>query len=365
MLLHGGVVLGLPALAALALVGCSAGGSSESAFGGSGSHLPPDASAPDGALFDGSAGGDDAGGPADGASCGSVLLGASAQPGNVVVVFDQSNSMRQAFASGDAGATAPKWQVARDALAAAVQPIAASLRLGAIFFPTQPQPAGGTCGLVDLIDVAPPQIALTPGAAFLSSWGAHFAAPGWATILSTPLADALHKADLALADPFAFPGKRVVVVLTDGAPTCITAAAAVAAPVLAMASRGITTYVVGLPGSAGATALLDKLAAAGGTQHFLTPADAQALTAALAAIASGAVDPCTLTLDPPAPDPAKVWLYTTDANGTQTEVPQSDGWSVSADGATATLTGALCDGATHGAFTAMQFVFGCPLGGPH
>lgn len=299
-------------------------------------------------------------------ACGSVLLGASAQPGNVVVVFDQSNSMGQKLTPADGGAPEPKWAVARDALAAAVAPLASSLRLGAVFFPSQPAPAGTNCGLVDEITASPPQIALSPGAAFLGAWSAHFSDPAWTTILSTPLVLALQRADAALADPFPLSGPRVVVVLTDGAPTCDTNHAHLLAPVQAMAARGIQTWVIGLPGSATAATLLDDLAAAGGSGHYLSPADPAALTAALVSIARGVVDPCTLTLSPAAPDPSKVWLYATDAaSGAVSEILASEGWSVSADGATATLTGALCDRAKQGAFADLQFVFGCPLGATH
>ena len=364
------VVIGIAAWTVAALAACSGTGSAESAF--SAAHDP-------GATDGGAAGGTDGGGlgdafavdePDDDAAlddadtCGSVLLGAEAQPGNVVVVFDQSNSMRQPFEVTDAGVKTPKWQVARDALAAAVTPIAGKLRAGAVFFPTEPKPANGTCGLVDPITAAT-QIAIQDAAPFVGAWQAHFGG-SWATILSTPLAAALAKADTALADPFPFSGPRVVVVMTDGAPTCVTDPATIVAPVTDMASRGIKTFVVGLPGSTTASALLDQIAVAGGSGAYLSPADPAALQAALAGIAQGAVDACTLTLSPPAPDPSKVYLYVTDAQtGVQTEEPATAGWSVSADGATASLTGALCDQAKTGAFSAIQFVFGCPLSGPH
>jgi hypothetical protein len=366
--------LALAASVGLAVVSCGTSSDGDgSAFGDghAGSSGEPDTGgsdgggAADGFVIDGGAGTDE---DADAESCGSVLLGAQAQPGNVVVVFDQSDSMGQSFSAPDAGATGPKWKVARDALATAVQPVSGSLRAGAIFFPTAPKQAGsGTCGgKVDPITSAPPQIGIQDGAAFLTAWSAHFGDPAWKLVLSTPLKIALDEANAALADPFPFPGPRVVVVMTDGAPTCITDPAQILAPVEDMATRGVTTYVVGLPGSSKAATLLNALAVAGGTGQYLTPADPQSLADALAGIAKGAVDVCTMALSPAPPDPSKVYLYVTDqATGMQREVPMSDGWSLAPDGATATLTGMLCDQAKAGAFSAIQFVFGCPLHGPH
>ena len=49
-------------------------------------------------------------------------------PGNIIVVFDQSDSMGQKFTDADAGTTdagllLPKWEAAENALVAAVTPI--------------------------------------------------------------------------------------------------------------------------------------------------------------------------------------------------------------------------------------------------
>src|SRR5688500_728621 len=62
--------------------------------------------------------------------CGAVELDAKPVPANVIVVFDQSNSMNLTFQ----GETEPKWKVARGAVEAALTPIAAWLNLGAVFY---------------------------------------------------------------------------------------------------------------------------------------------------------------------------------------------------------------------------------------
>ena len=332
-----------------------AGGSaSGTSTGGSGA--PSTASASGGIDVEGGA----ADGPT-GDGCGSVVLQTQVTPGNVVVVFDQSNSMNQKFTEPDGGKAAAKWEVAQQALADAVKPIESLVNLGAIFFPTTA--TGNTCSLVAPISVAP-QIAISPAATFLTAWDAHFALPGFVTILGTPLQTALNLADQALPDPSPLKGARAVVVITDGAPTCQSAVPGLIAPVTAMASRGIKTFVVGLPGSASGQMVLDAIAQAGGTSSYLSPADPTALEAALAMIASGVVDQCTVALSPPPADPTQVHLVVTDAADPKgVEIPMSmngsDGWTLAPDASSATLVGAVCQKLKDGAYSTVQFVYGC------
>jgi von Willebrand factor type A domain len=297
----------------------------------------------------------------DGDACGSVALDSMATPGNIVVVFDQSDSMNDPFTEADGGSAGPKYKVAEDALVAALEPQEALLRVGAIFFPTTA--TGNTCSLVDPIGT-PPQIQIEPGKSFVSDFQGHFSATGWTLILGTPTVDALKAADTALPDPSPLEGARAVVILTDGAPTCDTAQADILAPVQDMFSRGIKTYAIGLPGSATAASLLDAIAQAGGTGTYLSPADQPTLEAALAQITSSTIDPCTIALSPAPPDPNEVYLIATDpAHPDGIVIPRvdgGDGWTLSSDGATATLTGAVCTAAKSGGYTTIQFVYGCP-----
>jgi hypothetical protein len=293
----------------------------------------------------------------DSDACGSVMLKTHTKPGNIVVVFDQSDSMKQPFQAG----SPPKWQVAEDALVAALTPIQGIISGGAVFFPTTA--TGNTCSGVDPIGT-PPQIPIQVGPAFITAFQGHFTAPGWSLILGTPLKLGLQEADKALPDPSPLMGARAVVLITDGAPTCDTVAANILAPVQAMFSRGIKTYAIGLPGSAAAGTLLDKIAMAGGTMNYLTPADPMALQLAIGQIASSTIDQCTITLDPPPADKSKVHLIVTDAMNPKgyeiMETQMGDGWSISADGMTATLLGAVCEKAKAGGYSTIDFVYGCP-----
>jgi hypothetical protein len=307
-------------------------------------------------------GGDFDGAGYDGDACGSVALNSMTTPGNIVVVFDQSDSMNQPFTESDGGSAGPKYKVAEDALVAALMPQQGLLSVGAIFFPTTA--TGNTCSTVNPIGMAP-QIKIEPGTTFLTDFQGHFSAPGWTLILGTPTVDALKAADTALPDPSPLKGARAVVILTDGAPTCDTVQADILAPVQDMFSRGIKTYAIGLPGSTGAANLLNAIANAGGTGTYLSPADQTTLETALAQITSSTIDQCTISLSPPPPNPNEVYLIATDpANPKGIEIPRvadgGDGWTLSADGTTATLTGTVCTTAKSGGYTTIQFVYGCP-----
>jgi hypothetical protein len=297
----------------------------------------------------------------DGDACGNVTLLQNKVPGNIVVVFDQSDSMQQQYVEADGGKAGTKWKVSEDAIVAGLTPDETLLNVGAIFFPTKATGTG--CSLVDTIGT-PPQIKIEPGATFIKDFQAHFAATGWSLILGTPTLLALQNANAALPDPPPMPGKRAVVLITDGAPTCDTKTADILAPVQAMFARGILTYAVGLPGSATASTLLDAIANAGGTGKYLSPSDPVALQTALAGIASDTLSQCTITLNPPPANPSLVHLVVTDsANPQGVEIPEVDagnGWTLSADGTTATLDGTVCATAESGGYTSIQFVYGCP-----
>jgi hypothetical protein len=299
-------------------------------------------------------------------ACGSVVLEGAVTPGHIVVVFDQSDSMNEKFTIADGGTPAdggmllPKWHAAEDALVAAVTPIQGLLDLGAVFIPTG---ADGACAVAPI--GTSPQIAIEPGAMFLTEFQGHFSAAGWKTILGTPLELGLAAASAALTPP-PTPGLSAVVVLTDGAPNCgKSTLAQVEPPIVAMAALGIKTYVIGLPGSASAAALLNGLAVAGGTTQYYSPSDPMDLQNQLTSIASNTVDQCTLTLSPPPADPSMVHLIVTDtANPAGVQIPRStdgggDGWTLSANGTTATLLGSICTNAKDGDYTSITFVYGC------
>lgn len=234
-----------------------------------------------------------------GDGCGSVSVEAKrdVHPGSMLVVFDQSQTMGDEWIDAS-GQSAPKYAVASASLVAAVQPIVDKLNAGAIFLPTTAADGLDLCtAQVAPLDMAP-QIAIAPGAMFLPEWQSHFATDP--LLLGTPLNKALHEADVALMPPPT--GTTVIVIFTDGQWTCEDGSETTT--VAALFSRGIKTYVVGLPGARDATGL-DTLAKAGGTTAadcssncFLLPTDAGKLQEALTTIAQVAAgfDTCSFSI---------------------------------------------------------------------
>ena len=243
-----------------------------------GSWADLDASRPDGGLT--------VGGLATGGGGGGGGGGTTTPPpdcgARVLVIFDRSGSMALEWETG-AGAS-PRWRVASDALYDALEPLADRLTVGALMFPTGEVPEPGVCATVLPIE---DQVSFRDGPAFLTRWEAMWRAGRVGG--STPLDPAFRRADEAL--PFD-DDTTAVVVLTDGMPTCAepTTAWDYAAE---WERRGVSTWVVGLPG-VGGTSLLDRVAAAGGTGAVLPVDDPTALTDALSDIVGEAVEQACL-----------------------------------------------------------------------
>lgn len=172
----------------------------------------------------------------------------------LLAVFDKSGSMASGWDERS------KWQVANEAFEKAIEGVLDNLTLGAIFFPMP-----GSCEVAPLDD--PSQMQFATGHTFLSEW--RETAGSRVPDGSTPLERSLRVADMAiergcglglLQDRF-----RIVLV-TDGEPTCSDDNAAMIALVAEWHRIGVETWVMGLPGSSGATELLDSIAAAGGTE---------------------------------------------------------------------------------------------------
>lgn len=196
----------------------------------------------------------------------------------VLVIFDRSGSMHDLW--GPEEAARPRWEVASEAVTLALEPLAARLQAGAILFPTGAEREPGACAEVAPIEA---QLPFRDGAAFLDAWRARWASPEVGG--STPLDRAFARADEALPVDDEV---TAVVLLTDGMPTCVEAPEAWDRAA-EWSARGVRTWVVGLPGAHG-EAILDRVAAAGGTGAALSVDDPAALTRELATIAGEAVE---------------------------------------------------------------------------
>jgi Mg-chelatase subunit ChlD len=173
-------------------------------------------------------------------------------PTTVLVVFDKSGSMGVGWSDGET-----RWTAANKALIAALAPAQEQLTIGAILFP-QPD----ACLVAELSE--PGQFAFARGPQFIDQWKRTIERDGVSG--STPLERSLRAADNAISQ-FQTPlGQSfIVLVITDGEPTCGDNVEALVSLPAAWLTRGIKTHVMGLPGSEAAAQLLDRIAKAGGS----------------------------------------------------------------------------------------------------
>jgi hypothetical protein len=351
---------------------CSAGPEHGGGFGGqSGTTVASGGGGPGGTSNPGgtsAAGGDTflsiggtSGTPDAGDSCGSVTIDTSVEqvivPGNVLVIFDQSQSMNTADFNGKV-----RWLAASDAVVAALAPNLDALKIGAVFFPTTNALFSCDQSVVAAIDDTTarfPQIPFMPGAQFIDAWVKHWQSNPLQA--GTPIDVGLIRGDDALTRT-APPGKTVVLFVTDGEPTCTVGTTSADLPAKWLA-QGIETYVVGLPGAG--TQVLQTIATAGGTGKYLLPTDSAQLQQQIASITSKIVkrtfNNCSIAFKEKPADLSKVVLVVTDAaTGARYAVNTGpDGWQLEPDGSKATLQGATCNDAIAGRFSQIAFAFGC------
>jgi hypothetical protein len=323
----------------------------------------------------------------DDTDCGSLRLEPEVEmiverePGNILVIFDQSVSMSDPAQGGTWGNTT-KLQAAQNALVQAMTPLQNDLTAGAIFFPTLDcdpflgvQVDGGSVQPIEM------QFPFQPGPDFLAAWQAKFAAPGQAPI-GTPLAEAMDRADVAInAALGTLTGPLAVLVFTDGEPNCIADPAFTGVPhdfetmraYTWLTDHNIKTYVVGLPGSMGVQVLQD-IAYYGGTNTYITPDDPAVLQMELSKIVTETVtekigfNSCSITLNPPADVPDELAMVV-EEGGMLFHMPHMQGtdplWTISPDGMHVELLGPLCQRAQEGYYASINFEFACePLPPP-
>jgi hypothetical protein len=318
---------------AAAANGGGAGGSAASTGTGGGGFVEPD-----GSHSGGSGGG----------TCGGEDVPAKPKPANVLIVMDKSKSMDENLTSGDAGPAVSRWDGVKLALADAVAATQDKVDFGLSVFPydTSDAGTGGSCAMPTASD---PLVSITAGATdesadILDALNSTEPAGG------TPTAKALN---LAL-DYFtngagaALEGEKYVLLATDGGPncsasvsscveadctlnvdnqcpivgqnccdgaaeSCLDRADAVAA-VTALASAGIKTFVVGMPGSEAYETTLDALADAGGFASATSPkyfsvsgaGGVDALKQTFIDITIDLVKSCVVVLEENPPDENKV-----------------------------------------------------------
>lgn len=270
-------------------------------------------------------------------------------PASVLLVVDRSNSMKGA-----------KWADAKAAIGEIATAYEATLRLGLLMFPQ----AKGDCSVSPVAD-SPIALSNAEGITTTLAEAELF--------LSTPTASAVVAAGqlLATADHAA---PRVIVLATDGQPTCPTTCGTCTAAanggcfagscdlcidvhaciahqltdtVDALAGEGILTYVVGLPGSEEAADTLNAVADAGGTAlpgatRYYRADDAATLATTLGTIA-GTVASCSAPVTPAGG--SNLAIVRIDGSEVVRDSSHHDGWDL-LDGNLVQFYGPACTAAS-------------------
>ena len=343
----------------------SVGGSS-SGFGGDGGVLLPGCGA-----------------KADGSSCDCVDAPLFTDPPNIYFVLDRSGSMLED----------DKWGSVRTTVVALARGLGPRARFGAAMYPwTTDACTPGREVMKTRLGDAPSATGADGPTTVALAQVTNVAPKG-----GTPTAATLQA---LLPGIKALPGKTFVILATDGAPNCNPRAScgvvacvpyiegacpssvncceppqgdgencldgqATVSAATAYASAGIPLYVVGIPGSAPYTAVLDEVAGAGGTAlagsspKYYRVDDKSQILSALQKVAAKIVATCTFDLTEPPADPNAVNVYFD-----QVVVPKdpANGWSI--EGKRVTLLGAACERVLSGDVLGVRIIAGCPTVGP-
>lgn len=330
--------------------------------------------------------------------CGDQSIPATANPPNLSFIIDHSASMGEELG----GSGLSKYENARIALSHVLKAIGHRVNYGAAIFPGLDGATGCEAG-DQLMKVAPGD---PPSYARDDKTG-----PRLRDLLSrltiagvdggTPVAATLNAMLPVLAE---LSGETYVVLVTDGAPncnrelecgpsgcipnieglslggiacndgynccepssqlptanlSCVDDDASVAA-VAALRDAGISTFVVGMPGSEPYVELLNAMAETGGTARdgalkYYPVDDTVELEESLKAIAASVAITCEIPLDYEAPDPDYVNVY---FDGALVEYDPSNGWEWAESGHVL-IRGEACDQLSAGDVLEVQVLAGC------
>jgi hypothetical protein len=326
--------------------------------------------------------------------CGETFLHEVESYPNLYFLVDRSGSMGDELP----GAPYNKYKMARKVLGELLNVIGHRVRYGASIFPHETQGCGPGH------EVFPPTIGGLPACdgtydstlqTFLTNFG-YYAPDG-----ATPTAAAIAALQSELVG---LEGDTYLVLITDGAPNCDVDATcktsgcipniegqslgpnqcsaafnccdtanagpnaggncvdgdATANEIQWLADRGIPTYIIGMPGAAPYAALLNRLSEVGGTARdgateYYAVSDESELETALYAIGTGIAIRCTIDLDAPPDDPARVNVY---FDGELVPADPDNGWSWDGD-TRIRVNGDACARLQSGDVIDARAVFGC------
>ena len=336
-------------------------------------------------------------------SCGGTTITATARDASALLVLDKSGSMLQK----PPGYTVKKWPALKTALGASLDKVKTRMSFGLELFPfdaTTPigSPCAGNCCAVPTGSAAI-NVPIEAGDTALPKMLAAIDAtdPGGAT----PTADAMKRAleYFTTGAGKDVKGDKYVILATDGGPncnadltcdvdhctsnldgTCATGNCcdpttggskidcvddtSVTAQITALATAGVKTFVIGIPGSEAYNTFLDSFAVAGGITSPTPPPKYFAVNAAggvggleavFDLITGELITTCRLQLASNPADPEKLNVV---VDGKIIPQDGPDGWSLdtSTTPPTVVLRGATCSAMETKGAKVVEIEYGCP-----
>ncbi len=258
---------------------------------------------------------------------------------DIMLVLDRSGSMGDPLVNGS---NTSKWDVMRNAMASIVANNGDAVNFGLSMFPSN-----NNC------DTNPPNVtpALNNVGSILSQMNSVGPNGG------TPTHQSLRRArDFFDAQPVN-PDGRIVILATDGIPTCGSSTGESVNVIQALGQRSIKTYVLGFGfGNADVSGLLE-MAIAGGTNQLYSADSPDELNVALDSILGDVTVPsCEFELQQ---TPANADDINVVINGVELARDDPNGWSYDEATKTITLNGAACESVQSGGTNGIEVDLGC------
>ena len=259
---------------------------------------------------------------------------------DIMLVLDRSGSMNNALVNGS---NTSKWDVMRNAMATIVANHGANVNFGLSLYPTNNE-----CS-VNGAPVAPAINNVGPILSAMNSGGPNNG--------GTPTHQSLQKARDYFDGQPVNPDGRIVILATDGIPTCNSSTGASVNVIGELGQRSIKTYVLGFGfGEADVSGLLE-MALAGGTNQLYSADSPDELNLALDSILGDVTVPsCEFNLQqtPSNADDINVVI-----NGVELGRDDPNGWSYDETTRTITLNGAACESVQSGGTSGIEVDLGC------
>jgi von Willebrand factor type A domain len=286
--------------------------------------------------------------------CGTAAFQPTRTTGEMVLLVDRSNSMRDPTPSGtkwtDLTGSIASVLSRRSEVAWGLSLFPASDKLACVVSSIGVTPAVGTAASISsMIQGASPTGSGTPTRAAVQQVGGEILGAGRST-------------------------RKYVLLATDGEPNCspgsvgsaqnLTDINGAAQAVRALAEAGASTFVLGVAVRSDAAAALAALAQAGGHARqgmtpYYTAGDAAELETALDEVARQ-IALCTFELSPPPPAGSALSLSIGGQAFSRNVTHVGDGWDVTGAGRAIELYGAACDAIQGGG--SIQISYGCGAG---